>query len=66
MALMVSGKQAKLIADKLGISCRTTKLHRAKVMEKLQARSLSEIVKIAILNSEEQHSSDAILYTNEI
>ena len=63
MELLVKGMQTKLIADKLGISCRTAELHRAKVMEKLQAKSLSEIVKIAILNSELQGSENSILYS---
>lgn len=49
MDLLVAGKQNKLIALELDISPRTVELHRAKVMEKLQAHTLSEVVRTAIL-----------------
>ena len=52
MELLVDGKQNKIIARELGISPRTVELHRAKVMEKLHAHSLSEIVRTAMLVSE--------------
>lgn len=52
MECLVEGKQNKVIAHELGISPRTVELHRAKVMEKLQVHSLSEIVRIALLSSE--------------
>lgn len=48
MELLVQGKRNKLIAAELGISSRTVEAHRSRVMEKLQAESLSDIVKIAI------------------
>ena len=35
-------------ADELGISVRTVEAHRARVMEKLGARSLSDIVRLAL------------------
>lgn len=49
MDLLVEGKQNKVIAIELDISPRTVELHRAKVMEKLQAHTLSEVVRTAIL-----------------
>ena len=49
MNLLVEGKKNKLIAQELGISTRTVELHRAKVMEKLHANSLSDIVRTALL-----------------
>lgn len=52
MDLLVDGKQNKVIARELGISPRTVELHRAKVMEKLCAHSLSEIVRTAMLVTE--------------
>jgi len=52
MELLVDGKQNKVIARELGISPRTVELHRAKVMEKLHAHSLSEIVRTALLVTE--------------
>ena len=49
MNLLVEGKKNKTIAQELGISPRTVELHRAKVMDKLQANSLSDIVRTALL-----------------
>jgi len=51
MDLLVSGKQNKVIANELNISVRTVELHRAKVMEKLNAHSLSDVVRTSILSS---------------
>lgn len=48
MHLLISGKQNKLIAYELGISPRTVEIHRARIMQKTQARSLSELVRWAI------------------
>jgi FixJ family two-component response regulator len=42
--LVVSGKMNKTIADTLGISIKTVEAHRARVMEKMDARSLAELV----------------------
>ncbi len=43
--LLVEGQQNKVIAHKLGISTRTVEVHRARVMEKLGARNLADLVK---------------------
>lgn len=48
MELLVEGKINKVIAAELGISTRTVEAHRAKIMEKLGVRSLSDIVRIAL------------------
>jgi two-component system, LuxR family, response regulator FixJ len=48
LRLLVDGKQNKVIAYELGISPRTVEIHRARVMEKTRARSLSELVRLAI------------------
>jgi two-component system response regulator FixJ len=45
---LVAGLPNKTIAYDLGISPRTVEIHRAHVMEKLGARSLSHLVRIAI------------------
>ena len=45
--LVVQGKVNKQIAIELGISARTIKAHRQRVMEKVRARSLAELVSIA-------------------
>lgn len=48
LELLVEGNQNKVIAAKLDISPRTVELHRARVMEKLEAKSLSDVVRIAL------------------
>lgn len=44
--LVVSGKANKVIAIELDLSPKTIEVHRANVMEKMQARSLSELVRM--------------------
>ncbi len=45
--LVVTGKANKQIASQLGISPRTVKAHRARVVEKMQVTSLAELVQLA-------------------
>jgi len=47
--LVASGEPNKVIARHLGISFRTVELHRAHIIEKLQARSLSDLIRMAII-----------------
>jgi FixJ family two-component response regulator len=47
MALVVSGLMNKQVGGKLGISEITVKAHRGKVMQKMCARSLADLVNIA-------------------
>ncbi len=44
---LILGDPNKIIAHKLGISIRTVEVHRARIMEKTQAKSLPELVRIA-------------------
>ena len=50
---LVDGKPNKIIAFDLGISPRTVEVHRANVMTKMQAESLSELVRMALLAGRE-------------
>lgn len=49
MELVVAGHPNKVIAQLLRISPRTVEVHRARVMEKMQARSVSELVRAAMV-----------------
>jgi two-component system response regulator FixJ len=46
--LLVEGHQNKAVAHKLGISARTVEVHRSRIMEKLNARNLADLVRHAL------------------
>ena len=46
--LLVQGHQNKIVAHKLGISTRTVEVHRGRIMEKLNARNLADLVRFSI------------------
>lgn len=52
MALVVDGMDNRGIGAKLGISPRTVEVHKARVMAKLSARNLAELVRIAQANQQ--------------
>ena len=48
LELVIQGKANKVISGDLGVSQRTVEIHRARVMEKMQARSLAQLVRMVI------------------
>jgi two-component system response regulator FixJ len=58
MALVIEGFSNAAIGDRLGISPRTVEHYRASVMEKMQARNLSDLVRTSML-IERHHERDA-------
>ena len=48
MEMVTDGKSNKEIANALGVSAKTIEAHRARVMEKMQAGSLAELVRMAL------------------
>jgi two-component system response regulator FixJ len=46
---LIAGQQNKTIAHDLGISARTVEIYRANVMTKMQATSLSQLVRMALI-----------------
>lgn len=52
MDLVVTGRSNKVIAQDLDVSQRTVEIHRARVMEKLEARSLADLVRMFLTVSD--------------
>jgi len=50
MYLIVAGNVSKVIAEKLGISPHTVDIHRARVMKKMQAKSLADLVSMSVIS----------------
>lgn len=48
MEMVIEGKANKVIAIDLGVSQRTVEIHRARVMEKMRARSLAQLVRMVV------------------
>jgi two-component system response regulator FixJ len=53
MAEVVEGKANKVIASDLGVSQRTVEIHRARVMEKMKAGSLAQLVRMVLIADSE-------------
>ena len=46
MELIVAGQRSRAIAEQFGVSRRTIEAHRARVMEKMQARNIAELLRM--------------------
>ena len=57
MQLVVAGKRNKVIALELSVSQSTVEAHRAKVMEKMQAQTLSDLMRM-VLSLEDEESME--------
>ena len=49
MDMVTAGRSNKEIASALGVSAKTVEAHRAKVMDKMKAGSLAELVRMSML-----------------
>ncbi len=48
LALIAAGRQNRDIAAQLGISPRTVEVHKARIMEKLDCRTLADVIRISL------------------
>jgi RNA polymerase sigma factor (sigma-70 family) len=49
MGMVTDGKSNKEIATSFGVSAKTVEVHRARVMDKMRADSLAELVRLALI-----------------
>lgn len=52
MMRVTEGKPNKVIAHELSVSIKTVEVHRARMMEKMEAGSVAELVKISLLSTQ--------------
>ncbi len=55
MEAMLAGKLNKVIAHELGVSVRTVEVHRARVLEKLEAHNAPEMVRLVLSTPTYRH-----------
>lgn len=48
LTLLAAGHQNREIAAQLGISTRTVEVHKARILEKLECRSLAELIRVEL------------------
>jgi FixJ family two-component response regulator len=49
MTMVTDGQSNKEIATALGVSAKTVEVHRSRVMDKMRADSLAELVRMAMI-----------------
>jgi two-component system, LuxR family, response regulator FixJ len=60
LELMTRGKPNKVMAADLGVSQRTVEIHRARVMEKMGASSLAQLVRMVMDLDQSQSGAEAV------
>lgn len=55
LQLMLTGMASKVIARELGVSHRTVDIHRGRVMEKMQVKTLAELVRMDLTRRTSPH-----------
>ena len=63
MALLVTGKANKMVAWLLGTATRTIEKHRASIMDKMQAASLAELVRMSLETASHPPASGPLPHT---
>nr|WP_309249635.1 LuxR C-terminal-related transcriptional regulator [Paraburkholderia sp. CNPSo 3274] len=56
----MKGRPNKLVADELGAAEKTIKIHRARVMEKMEVRSLADLVRLVVRSEADEPESLAL------
>jgi FixJ family two-component response regulator len=59
MDLVVQGRANKLVGAALGLSPKTVEVHRSKVMEKMGAESLAQLVRLALMLGDDEAEAQA-------
>jgi len=57
MEMVTEGRANKKIATVMGVSAKTVEAHRARVMDKMGASSLAELVRMALIASDDEQRS---------
>jgi two-component system, LuxR family, response regulator FixJ len=60
LELVLDGKYNKTIGDILGISIKTVELHRARLMEKMQVKSVAELVQKTLRGLDERRMPETL------
>ena len=58
LQLVVNGASNKIIASELGLSLKTVETHRSRVMRKMEAPSLAELVRMAVETEGDENGGD--------
>lgn len=60
LGMVAEGHSSKIIASKLGVALKTVESHRANLKRKMQAETLADLIRLAIIGKVEAKSSSSI------